>query len=150
MRPRKLLYMAIDGVAPRAKMNQQRSRRYRAPRDAAQLAAQQARQGVKPSGPTFDSNCITPGTDFLARLGERYKTWIEQKLASDPAWRDGPTVVFSGADVVGEGEHKIRAKIREGRQSGEFGEDTRHCMYGLDADLIMHTIGAEVWFGIGC
>ena len=137
-KPRKLCYLAIDGVAPRAKMNQQRSRRYRAPREAAQLAAQQLAQGIPPpSGPQFDSNCITPGTDFLFRLGERYKEWIKHKQATDPNWIDGPTIVFSGSDVVGEGEHKIMAAIRDGRASGDFDDATHHCMYGLDADLIM-------------
>ena len=82
-KPRKLCYLAIDGVAPRAKMNQQRSRRYRAPREAAQQAAIKARDGGGPKSlndaPPFDSNCITPGTEFLYMLGEKYKEWIVRR-----------------------------------------------------------------------
>ena len=38
----------------------------------------------------------------------RYKRWIAEKQAADPDWTHGPTVVFSGADVVGEGEFRQR------------------------------------------
>ncbi|KAJ3400878.1 5'-3' exoribonuclease 2, partial [Chytridiales sp. JEL 0842] len=72
IRPRKVLYMAIDGVAPRAKMNQQRSRRFRASQEAEEKAETEAKlreeweknHGPMPEedkpGEAFDSNCITP------------------------------------------------------------------------------------------
>ena len=62
IRPRKLFFMAIDGVAPRAKMNQQRARRFRTALDAETAKEKALREGVQmPAEDAFDSNCITPG-----------------------------------------------------------------------------------------
>lgn len=54
--------MAVDGVAPRAKMNQQRSRRFRTAKEAKEVRDKALRKGEKlPKEKAFDSNCITPG-----------------------------------------------------------------------------------------
>jgi 5'-3' exonuclease len=135
--PRKAMFLAVDGVAPRAKMNQQRSRRFRSSKEREALIADHlAKEGCMPEDESFDSNCITPGTSFMHRLSLAFRKWIEHKMKTDQFWQNGAEVIFSGPDVPGEGEHKVMDLIRE-VQAKNPGATDRHCLYGLDADLIM-------------
>jgi len=143
VKPGRLMFLAVDGVAPRAKMNQQRSRRFRAAKEQeALLADYVAREGKLPDEASFDSNCITPGTEFMFRLGIAFRRWIAYKMETDPFWQTGAEVVFSGPDVPGEGEHKVMDMIRKEQNEVEAFRQgkMRNCMYGLDADLIMLTL----------
>lgn len=136
-KPKKILFMAIDGCAPRAKMNQQRSRRFRAAQDRLELMAQARERGETVDEENmFDSNCITPGTEFMEQVGKHLRWFIRKKMKEDPLWKD-LEVTFSGHDVPGEGEHKIMQYIRELRARDDYQPNVRHCMYGQDADLIM-------------
>ncbi len=151
IKPKKLIYMAIDGVAPRAKMNQQRSRRFRAAMDAQQkerISSKIEDEWRNKGLPSdflnskneekfkFDSNCITPGTEFLDQCSIAVRTYIKSRLNNDPLWKD-LNVIFSDASVPGEGEHKILDFIRTQRTYDSYDPNTYHCIYGADADLIM-------------
>lgn len=133
-------------------MNQQRSRRFRSAQDAQEKEenkkellklVKQQNGGVLPpehiesvSKKVFDNNSITPGTPFMDVLAVSLRYWCQYKLNTDPAWAK-MKVLISDATVPGEGEHKIMSFIRSQRASPDHDPNTRHVIYGLDADLIM-------------
>lgn len=120
--PRDKVILCIDGVAPQSKQSQQRSRRFRA-------AMEREEEDFK----RFDSNCITPGTKFLDHLSKYIDWWLRQMVSKEWAHLD---VIFSNEKVPGEGEHKLITYLRQYARPEES-----YCVYGVDADLIMLTLG---------
>jgi 5'-3' exonuclease len=123
VKPTETLYIAVDGVAPFAKIRQQRARRFKSAVAAAQEAAIVAAARGVPYAPTprWDTNAITPGTSFMAALATALRTYA----SSAPS-----RIVVSPADVAGEGEQKIMAFLRARKPADAV-------VYGLDADLIV-------------
>jgi len=103
-----LVYIAIDGVCPKAKMKQQRERRYKS-----------AYENKK-----WDTNAISPGTEFMRRLNLRIREWMD-------IYGGTPQIILSDSTVPGEGEHKILEYLRKNSTKGKT------VIYGLDADLVM-------------
>ncbi|GKT13088.1 5'-3' exoribonuclease like protein, partial [Aduncisulcus paluster] len=151
VRPKKLLFIAVDGVAPRTKMNQQRERRVagaiasRMPElnpveicGESHLADWKAELETLYRGdiPHFERTSISPGTPFMIRFTRILTMFLANRKTFCPAWRD-ITLILSGVDVPGEGEHKFLDYIRERqRKDPSYLGSESHAFHGLDADLI--------------
>ena len=87
MRPKRLLMIAFDGVAPRAKMNQQRSRRFKKNNLEPNQVKMLEKEG-KGLSDLFNSDCISAGTVFMEKLMKVIDVFICQKISSDPLWKN--------------------------------------------------------------
>ena len=150
-RPTTKIMIAFDGVAPVAKLNQQRERRYKSwfttvvektitrknealnhsaavVVDAATAAATTTTTSETKS---WNTSAITPGTRFMKKLNTRMLDYCNEKRREI-----GATVeyIYSGSYVPGEGEHKIFEYIRS---EPAYHKTATTLIYGLDADLIM-------------
>lgn len=122
------LFIAVDGVAPAAKMQQQRARRYKSSderKKMQELAVKYARDGVS----NVDYNMISPGTEFMDLLDQKLMKYILTLTLTYP-------VIYQGWKIPGEGEHKIINHIRQLKPLKSPMPQTPIVIYGLDADLI--------------
>jgi 5'-3' exoribonuclease 2 len=120
----KYLYIMIDGVAPRAKVNQQRERRFKSHFFKTLMIEQSEQQ--QDDHVNWNSNKITPGTVFMDKLTDSLSKF-KNELIEQCCLKN---VVVSDSNENGEGEHKMMKVISDI-------SDNKICIYGLDADLLM-------------
>jgi 5'-3' exonuclease len=122
--PDNTVFIAFDGNAPLAKMVQQRNRRFNSLFNKKVSILLGEKVG-------WDTNVITPGTEFMDKLSIRIHEAFNNK---ESKYKIRKMVVSTSTDD-GEGEHKLMKFIRD----SDFINDTV-AIYGLDSDLIMLSI----------
>ncbi|EGR32559.1 hypothetical protein IMG5_077960 [Ichthyophthirius multifiliis] len=143
VQPKKVLYLFLDGPAPRAKQNQQRTRRFLSAKSHKDLNNSLKNCGILAENQTMQNNAISTGTTFMHELNQQIQFYIKNKFKQDPQWKN-LEVFFSGSNVPGEGEHKIINFMHQYCSSDNYDPSTTHCIYGVDADLIMLGLSTHI------
>ena len=128
------VFIAFDGVAPFAKLEQQRQRRYKSwyqNKIHDQIFASETASESDSTAKKWNSAAITPGTQFMKELNEALYSYFNNARAET---YNVNNLIVSGSNEVGEGEHKIFDYIR--KNSADHYESST-IIYGLDSDLIM-------------
>jgi len=130
IQPSKTVIIAFDGVAPVAKLDQQRARRYKSSYQN-EISKMIFKKGTDDP---WNTTAITPGTKFMSELDFMISKHFND--ASYPTYNVGK-IIISCSNHVGEGEHKLFEYIR---LHPEKHSTETTIIYGLDADLIMLSI----------
>jgi 5'-3' exoribonuclease 1 len=128
--PQKTVIIAFDGVAPVAKLEQQRQRRYKSwyQNDV----SRQIFKKVETNSNVWNTAAITPGTIFMSELNSIIQEHFSKVISTNAL-----NILVSGSNEAGEGEHKLFDYIRK---NPEKHSNETSVIYGLDADLIMLSI----------
>jgi 5'-3' exonuclease len=129
VKPNKLIYIAVDGVAPMAKIKHQRLRRFKSVREYEIKASIAKKYNIDYPRP-WNNSAISPGTIFMSKLTTAIFHNIKNK-------ENVNKYIFSTYNTPSEGEHKILQHIKKSIES----ENTM--IYGLDADLIYLALAAN-------
>ena len=127
--PDKEIYIAIDGVAPTAKIKQQRQRRYKSVNDKVLFDKIKTKHN-KEITTYWNNSAITPGTEFMELLTKRIIDFCKNSKYK-------AKIYFSTANTPSEGEHKLLQHIRD------CDNNYNYVIYGLDADLIFLALASN-------
>ena len=112
VKPRKLVYLAVDGPVPYGKMIRQRARRHKKIQDSSYRRKLEKKFNIE-SKHTFDSNKITPGTVFMTKLSSRLRNFASLGAFNSHVNKGCKfNFILSDTSVPGEGEHKIMKFIK--------------------------------------
>lgn len=136
VKPKKLLYIAVDGPPPRAKMIQQRSRRYKTIKEDNFIKLLEDKYNVKIPVTPWNKNAISPGTSFMYKLSKTIIDHIRKRTFH--IHNDNLTIIFSDDSIPGEGEHKILPNIKK------IKNNELNVIYSPDADLIVLSILSDI------
>lgn len=133
--PNKMVYIAIDGPAPKAKMIQQRWRRYKAIKFDRYKNEVYNKYNLKYQK-GWDTRKISPGTNFMWKLNNFMRNSIQSNKIYN---KTGAKFIFSSSNVPGEAEHKFLDIIR----NNDFTDADNIVIYSKDGDLIPLSLGLQ-------
>jgi 5'-3' exonuclease len=134
--PSELFYVAIDGVAPEAKISQQRQRRFGYANDYRHIVM---KKHNVPHNSSWSNIVITPGTEFMHKTHLKLKAHFARKAREDTKDKSC-SYVYSSYLTPGEGEHKILQYIKKNIPTNHKDPIV---IYGLDADLIFLAMSSQ-------